>query len=234
MPVRLQQHLRRSVNSNRSTAVKQPQPQIAGDKITFIIPTIGRISLIQSINSIRRQTIHDHHTVVIFDGVRSTLSGLRDDRFNVIEIPKKGWQNCAAHVRHEGIQWARTKWLAFLDDDDTISETYVEKFLQELTLHPDVDVIIFRMIGHERDNFNIIPRLETISLEHANVGISFAMKKSVYELYQFEASSMEDFLMLKKLQENGHKMVISPHVTYFVKGNQFGRHNLGNRLLINF
>lgn len=231
MPWRLQKYLRKSMEIKKSTTIRKHQ--LSDAKITFIIPTIGRKTLINSVNSIKNQTIKDHNTIIIFDGIKSTLTGIHDDRFKIIEIPKKGWDNCAAYVRHEGIKLVNTKWLAFLDDDDTISETYIQKFLEELQLHPNAHVVIFRMIGHERDNYKIIPNLETNSLEYGNVGISFVMRKDVYDLYHFEANSTEDFSMLKKLQEHGHKIVISPYITYFVKGNQTGRHSLGNRLVIN-
>lgn len=232
MPLRLQKYLINSMKVKKSATV--PRHPLSDAKITFIIPTIGRKTLINSVNSIKNQTVKDHNTIIIFDGIKSTLTGIHDDRFKIIEIPKKGWDNCAAYVRHQGIKLVNTKWLAFLDDDDTISKTYIQNFLEELQLHPDAHVVIFRMIGHERDNYNIIPNLETNSLEYGNVGISFVMRKDVYDLYHFEASSEEDFSMLKKLQEHGHKLVISPYITYFVKGNQVGKDATGSRVLINF
>lgn len=236
MPLRLQKYLGKPMKTKTITnksIFKKHHPSLP-DRITFIIPTIGRPTLQNTVNSIKNQSIRDHNTIIVFDGIKPTLSDIKDGRFKMISIQKKGWLNCAANVRHEGIRLVKTKWIAFVDDDDTISETYIQTFLGELQLHPDVDIVIFRMIGHERDNYNIIPDLETHRLEYGNVGISFVMKKSIYDLYRFEASSMEDFSMLDKLQQHGHRIVVSPHITYFVKGNQTGKEKMGNRLLINY
>ncbi len=42
--------------------------------ITFIIPTIGRKTLINSIESIINQTITDWKIIVIFDGIKSNIN----------------------------------------------------------------------------------------------------------------------------------------------------------------
>ena len=40
------------------------------EKITFIIPTIGRDTLLNSINSLFNQTIKEWKAIIIFDGIK--------------------------------------------------------------------------------------------------------------------------------------------------------------------
>ena len=100
--------------------------------ITFIIPTIGRQSLQNSINSLLKQTIKDWHAIIIFDGIKCNLNN-NDERIQIIEIEKTGINiNSAGNVRNYGMSLATTEWIAFLDDDDTIAIDYIETFNYEL------------------------------------------------------------------------------------------------------
>ena len=94
--------------------------------ITFIIPSIGRDTLINSIQSIQNQTNENWKLIVIFDGVKSTLD-FQDDKIKVFEIEKTGeCTNNAGNVRNYGMQYVDTEWIAFLDDDDENSLMGVE------------------------------------------------------------------------------------------------------------
>jgi glycosyltransferase involved in cell wall biosynthesis len=46
--------------------------------ITFIIPTIGRNTLEKAIQSIEKQTNNNWKIIIIFDGIQSTLKGIRN------------------------------------------------------------------------------------------------------------------------------------------------------------
>ena len=89
-----------------------------------------------------------------------------------------------------------------------------------------------------QENNLILPPLETDNFYLAQVGISFALKTSIFnENIKFIPSSSEDFNLLNKIRENSYKIMISPHITYIVRNNNNNNKNLnniiGNRLFIN-
>jgi len=183
--------------------------------ITFIIPTIGRQSLQNSINSLLKQTIKDWHAIIIFDGIKCNLNN-NDERIQIIEIEKTGINiNSAGNVRNYGMSLATTEWIAFLDDDDTIAIDYIETFNYELIKYDDIDVLIFRMIDNEG---RIIPKIDADNFYLCDVGISFIIRKEIFDNgLKFIADGAEDFLYLDAIRREEYKMMIAPHVKYFVR-----------------
>ena len=207
------------------------------NKITFIIPTIGRKTLYESIKSLQKQTNPNWNAIIIFDGIKSNID-INDSRIKIIEIDKKGRdKNSAGLVRNNGIKLVNTKWIGFLDDDDYLADDYVEIFYKELEQHPDLDVLIYRM----KDKENILPELETDNFYLNHVGISFIINKKIFDNnLEFIPSSSEDFDYLDRIRTNKYKIIISPHIKYFVRSNgEFGdidkyKNILGKRILINY
>jgi glycosyltransferase involved in cell wall biosynthesis len=200
--------------------------------ITFIIPTIGRLTLENSINSLLNQTIIDWKAIIIFDGIKCNFK-INDERIKIIEIEKEGIGiNSAGNIRNIGISIAITKWIAFLDDDDIIDDDYIDYFYKELREYSNLDVLIFRMKREDE----IIPNLITNNFYKCDVGISFIMKKEIFDKgLIFIPSPIEDFLYLDKIRNLNYKIIISPYIKYFVKENQLKKINkIGNRVFINY
>jgi glycosyltransferase involved in cell wall biosynthesis len=195
--------------------------------ITFIIPTIGRPTLSRTINCLLEQSNPNWNAIIVFDGVKSI--NYPDSRIKSVSIPKIGYTNCAGLVRNSAIKIADTEWIGFVDDDDTISQDYVEKFEEEIKLNPNAKCIIFRM-KTKFDPDKVLPAPNHTNFIKNKVGISFAIKKDLNIL--FEPSITEDYFLLDKIRKNNHPMIISPYVTYFVREEPS---NIGafNRVIIN-
>jgi glycosyltransferase involved in cell wall biosynthesis len=205
---------------------------IINEKITFIIPTIGRETLQNSINSLLNQTIKEWNAIIIFDGIKSNIM-INDDRITIIENKKLGLNiNSAGLVRNFGMSYAKTEWIAFLDDDDIISDDYIEVFYNEIKEYPKTDVLIYRMYSNGR----IIPKLDSDNFYLCDVGISFIFKKSIYDNgLVFIPDGAEDFLYLDKIRKNGYKIMISPYTKYFIRNDKIEDNlELGLRIFINF
>lgn len=203
------------------------------DTITFIIPTIGRDTLKNTINSLLNQTIKDWYAIIVFDGISSTINN-NDERIEIMEIDKKGLNiNSAGFVRNYGISCAKTKWIAFIDDDDIIANDYIEIFYKELDQHSliNLDVLIFRMKLEDR----IIPKLDTDDFYLCDVGISYIMKREIFNNgITFVPDGAEDFLHLDNIRKNNYKIMISPYVKYFIRVENYKEENIiGNRVFIN-
>jgi glycosyltransferase involved in cell wall biosynthesis len=185
--------------------------------ITFIIPSIGRDSLIKSVESIIAQSDSDWSIIIIFDGVYKNID-IIDSRIKYIEIEKTGninKMNSAGLVRNIGFKYIEdSKWIGFLDDDDTISSDYIEKLKEEEKITPNIDLCIFRMTYK---NGYVLPSEYERNIQRNKVGISFAIKSYVINNVQFTNNPFEDFIFLKEAQIKNYKIVISPYITYFIK-----------------
>ena len=165
--------------------------------VTFIIPSIDRYSLKHSLESLLNQTDNDWNAVVVFDGV-DINKVIDDKRISYVRTDKLG---NAGIVRNTQLDKIKSKWIAMLDDDDTLKDTYVES-LKEWD-NDEWDSIVFSYkTPPEPDlpNGNIIPRPGTKNLEKCNVGMSFAIKSDFVSEYniRFEAGIMEDYSFLQK------------------------------------
>ena len=202
--------------------------------ITFIIPTIGRKTLANAVKSIEGQTNNNWKAIIIFDGIEPTFS-TTNPKITILKNVKEGRdRNSAGNVRNYGMKRVDTEWLAFLDDDDVIASDYVEIFNKELVGHPSTDVLIFRM--YNATNNTILPKLKTDNFYVNEVGISFAMKTSIFASgLKFTPSPIEDYLYLHKMREQKYSIMISPHIKYFVNSqsevNKM-RDQQGNRVII--
>lgn len=181
--------------------------------LTFIIPSIGRPTLSNTIESLQRMENKDWKAIIVFDGVDPTLSP-NDPRISVMKIDKTGINNYAGRVRNEGIRRATTKWVGFVDDDDTLKPTYTTRFYEHVKQNPDV--IIFRM---KNSDGRILPKHEQKDFFRNEVGISFCVQRTNFidEQLWFEPSPTEDFDLLDRLRTKHKNIYISPHVEYIVR-----------------
>jgi glycosyltransferase involved in cell wall biosynthesis len=184
--------------------------------VTFIIPTIGRTSIQNTIQSLYNQTNINWLAIIIIDGIDIDFQ-CNDSRITVLKIPKIGKYNHAGKVRNYGMKYVTTKWIAFVDDDDVVTNDYVDKLKEEINITPDASVIIFRMINN-KGAIGVLPEPNTDNFYKCKVGISYSIKKELIDKnFIFEPSHIEDFVLLNKIREHKYKMIISPFVTYLVE-----------------
>jgi hypothetical protein len=82
----------------------------------------------------------------------------------------------------------------------------------------------------------ITPFPETVAtdLKKQDVGISFAVKKHIFDSgIIFNTSYIEDYEFLDTIRQNGYKMMISPYIMYFVREYTYFEDFECNRLFIN-
>ena len=206
------------------------QTNIELNSVTFIIPSIGRYTLHDTVLSLINQTNINWQAIIIFDGCKNNLDWdhifkekdktIRDiilKKITCYEIEKtNGVINQASDVRNYGIQKVEpySQWIGFLDDDDTIHPHYVQYFLEEKNLF-DFDIYIYRMIMDNR----IIPSHNCYDFTLGDVGISFLCKKEIFKNIYFQNSHTEDFDFLAKARINNYKLIISEKIYYYVKQN---------------
>jgi len=141
--------------------------------------------------------------------------------------------NGAGYVRNVGIEKTDTEWVAFLDDDDTLAHTYIETLYNEIYLCHNVDAVIFRMLHPE---YGILPKISSTHFQKYEVGISFAIKRCIFGgQISFVSGHDEDYTFLCSIRDNGHKIVMSPYVKYFVHNAHHSERieDKGRRIVIN-
>ena len=201
--------------------------------ITFITPTVGRLTLINTIKSVLNQTCNNWKYIIVFDGI--AISPIFDEliksdpRISSIVIEKTGQQNYAGIVRNKGIEIADSEWIGFVDDDDIISPLYVEYMNNYIYTYPKVECIIYRMICSENINkrgiltpvHTILPSPHHINFSKGYIGISFCYKLDLFKKgIKFEQDQFEDFILLDKIRKNKHMILLSNYICYFVKRDQ--------------
>jgi hypothetical protein len=189
--------------------------------ITFIIPTLGRFSLLHTIQSLQKQKINAWKCIILFDGIKNThfQHFYKDSRIKILEIPKIGENSSRAGlVRNIAFDYIDTPWVGFVDDDDTLSPYYIQHLMEDMKDH---DIILFRMIYKNRV---FLPPTNISSLQKGQIGISFCLKthliKNDPEL-RFQNDSFEDYLFLQKLIEKGYSIFVSSYIAYYVKSQYF-------------
>ncbi len=178
--------------------------------ITFIIPTLNRPTLNNTIDSLINQNNDNWKCKVIFDGVEPIY--FKDDRIESIKIDKAGLMGPAngqaGLVRNYGIENADTEWIGFVDDDDTLSPDYVDSLL---TNYNEKDFVIFKM---RYDNGLVIPKNKEIVF--GDVGISFAYKNKL-DVRFAENRDGEDYDFLLNLKNKTSNYVIADEIMYNVR-----------------
>jgi glycosyltransferase involved in cell wall biosynthesis len=191
--------------------------------VTFLIPTVGRETLQRTLASLHAQTDDDWVAIVVYDNIVPDRAATA--RIRTLRTPAKlgVGRNGAGAVRNVGMAHVTTPWVAFVDDDDTLSPTYVAALRQNISRHPQLPAMIFRMVHH---GGNVLPPAEHSMFQPCAVGISFAVHMDLWRAHQlaFVPSAMEDYALLCSIHALTD-MLLAPQVTYFVR-NQRARQDV--------
>jgi glycosyltransferase involved in cell wall biosynthesis len=114
-------------------------------------------------------------------------------------------------IRNKLIKKAKTEWVSFLDDDDTVTTDYVEKLDKELQMSPQADVVVFKEFFL---NGLVIPVPGEPKVAWGNVGIAFSVKREAALAHPFQHIRYEDYEFLKTLEGFGYLISFSPYCTY--------------------
>lgn len=152
---------------------------------TFVIPTIRRDTLQRAIDS-----TNGYSCLVGYDDAHEG----------------------EAVIRNRLIRKVKTPWVSFLDDDDSITEDYVKRLVEEISKNPEADLIHFRQYflrGH------LLPSWPKV--EWGNIGIAYSVKTGVARQFPFKSVKNEDWIQVKEMHDAGKKIVFSPYITYRVR-----------------
>lgn len=177
--------------------------------ITFVIPSLGRATLMRAIDSLRAQSDPDWKAVVAFDGVEPTI--ISDDKISMIKVNPRGeWR--AGLARNAAIETVTTPWVGLLDDDDTLHPDYVKTHKKMSSGNETVAVFLYKMLNQDG---RILPDVPALRCNH--VGISFAFHKRVFERVRFKRMKCEDLDFLCTARSLGYPIKFVDAILYKVK-----------------
>jgi glycosyltransferase involved in cell wall biosynthesis len=182
-------------------------------KITFIIPSINRDTIVDTVNSLKSQTNPNWKCIIIYDGIDGRK--FDDERIEIIKINKTGifgsFHGQSGLVRNHGISQCNTEWIGFLDDDDTIHENYVSTLFEK---YNNYDFVVWRMI---EKNGRVIPKMGNDNILFGEIGISFCYKNKFKNLLFDNNKDGEDYDMILKLKNLSNNYIITPEVYYNIR-----------------
>jgi glycosyltransferase involved in cell wall biosynthesis len=108
-------------------------------KVSVVIPTYNRAGLVgKTLQSVLKQTFTDYEVIVVDDGssdnTRQVIESFRDPRVRYLHQANQGV--CVA--RNNGVKHCHGSYVAFLDSDDLLLESSLEKGAQTLDAYPQV------------------------------------------------------------------------------------------------
>lgn len=185
---------------------------ISEPKISFIIPSINRPSIVDSVNSLLNQSNPNWECVIVYDGIDGTK--FDDPRIKTIVVEKQGetgeYNGHAGLVRNFGLKVVNSEWVGFLDDDDTLHPDYVKTLFDKYTKY---DVVVWRM---QYKNGLILPEFDANELIGGHVGISYCYQNKFGNILFDENFDGEDYLFLVKLSNLTKNFILTPEVYYYV------------------
>lgn len=193
--------------------------------VTFVVPTVGRESLAGALESLRAQSDGDWCCWVVLDSLPEPPdlpdSVVDDKRIQYIAAQR----GSAGLARNVALPYVKTKWTAFLDDDDFLGVDYV-KWLRHYG--KSKDVVVFRMYHPE---LGVLPPVGMTpeELRWGQVGISFAVRTAFFEddgtrfiaekdpdNPQPGRAMNEDIKLIEELRERDARFVIADEIAYYV------------------
>jgi len=107
-------------------------------RVSVILPTHNRPRLLlEALGSLNKQTYLDWEGVIVDDASIPSVN-LSNPRLHII---RHDISHGGAAAKNTGIHHASGKVIAFLDDDDLYAPRYLERALEALDHHPELDVV---------------------------------------------------------------------------------------------
>jgi len=201
--------------------------------VSVLIPFFNAHRYIEeTLRSVEAQTLQDYEIVIVDDGSTDPESGeilsrlqVRDERIRVVEGGRRG----LPATRNRGVLEARSELIYFLDSDDLISPTALEKLVLAAALRPD-KAFFYSSVRH----FGAIEGVasdpfDAERLKRENfLAMSCLIRRDTYlqvgGMDEALLDSYEDYDFWLRLLSTGESGLLVPEILF-----HYRRHNAGNR-----
>ena len=180
--------------------------------VTFVIASIGRATLERTVSSLKAQTDDDWNAVIFFDGVE--VRELDDGRIKAYQGGPT--HNCGL-ARNEAIPHVTGEWTAFVDDDDYLLDTYIER-LRQYGKGFDVVQFTFWIVERGEMPHALKPAPHIDKITAGEMGVSFAVRTAFREQHGilFTQGIYDDYRFLAECEQKGARINITHDIQYIV------------------
>ncbi len=188
--------------------------------ITIIVPVYkAQSTLKRCVDSILAQSYSNWELILVDDGSPDDSGKIcdcyaaSDSRIRSLHVPNGG----AGNARNHGLDHCKTKWVTFVDSDDSLEPGYLANF--HLNLNKDEEGAII-MQGYRRVDSSKIPLSETVSLKSAEyVGESVINdafgSDHIFEYGQVVGKAyIRDFINMHKIRFTTNFHISEDHLFY--------------------
>lgn len=178
----------------------EPQSFKYSVEVSIVIPVYNSEKyIVQTINSVLNQTFPNFELLLIDDGSTDNSGKICDDFsskytcIRVIHSSNKG----VSHARNIGIKQAIGHYIVFIDSDDTVECTFIEKLYKTISTK-NINLVICalkRFYNDNRENYPVLLKEDDYINLTENIFCDFYALKS-YMAYA--ATKMFDLQLIKK------------------------------------
>lgn len=202
-----------------------------GFSVCFIIPSLGRPTLPRAVQSLLTQTDPKWKAIIVYDGTEAASRSPTvpdDERVTCITsecrlgIDRRGHGN-AGLVRNLALDKVQAPWTAFLDDDDRLAPTYVERLNHWQATKPDVHAFLFQALFFLRNRrIFVVPEQRYVSSQQVvknHTPISFAVRTDFIKEKNITFSNdfTEDYNFLNEVKLAQGKIQLVGEPLYYVR-----------------
>ncbi len=185
----------------------------------IILPTIGRPSLFNAIQSVLEQDYQNWFLHVVEDGTPSSFESIKDERITIhtrIGLPQNDY---GAWARNYGICQSSSEWVAYLDCDDIYLPNHLTTLVELSKLNPEANML--RTTGQSFSwkhksplSSKLVRKLGPINTEDIlTVGMCHA--RNIFNKTQgFQPCDNHDKLLWEEMIQQGGKPAITNQVTF--------------------
>lgn len=135
-----------------------------GDKVSIIIPVYNQAEFLeQAIQSALGQTYGEREVIIIDDGSTDDSLQVAGVYYRQIKLVHQENRHQAA-ARNTGAKWATGDILLFLDADDWVERTFLEKTVPFMDI-PETGIVATDMQYFGASDLRIAPRGTTLAIE---------------------------------------------------------------------
>lgn len=110
-------------------------------KFDIILPSVGRLSILQAIDSVLHQEHQDWHLWIVCDGITRITNAITDPRITLVGADGPQHEDFGAWARNRGIGIGSSPWIAYIDDDDVWFPHHLSTISSLLAEHPQATMI---------------------------------------------------------------------------------------------
>jgi len=160
---------------------------LTSPQVSIILPVYNRKHLIErALSSVQTQTFRDWELLIIDDGSSDGLEGIvlpkvaGEPRYRYMKHARRKLAAC----RNIGIHAGLGVYITFLDSDDAYEPDHIERRIEYMRAHPDVDFIHggVRLIGPESSHYvaDALDPRRRIHISECCIGATFFGRKSAF------------------------------------------------------